>query len=261
MKVIVKIYCTPKRGNTADEYEDAYRPENEGEYSDRVFYAAMADGASEGYLSGKWADILVREFIDGQNGNQPLINFVGETYPIWGKYLEDYLEKRRLDQRPIQWYEEPGLENGAFSTFVGLTLLDGPNAYDKTWIAAAIGDTCIFQFRQSELICSFPMRKAESFNAWPALISSNPANNRLLPENIKNKEGLWECDDTFFIMSDAISAWFLKEHEANRQPYELLQEIIASGKDSFLSWIEELRDKNEIRNDDVTLMSLSVSEY
>jgi hypothetical protein len=52
----------------------------------------------------------------------------------------------------------------------------------------------------------------------------------------------------------------LKEHEANRQPYGLLQEILPRGKDAFVSWIEELRDKNEIKNDDVTLMGLSVSE-
>jgi hypothetical protein len=260
MNVTVKIYWTPKRGNTADEYEDAYQPANEGETVDRVFYAAMEDGASEGYLSGKWADILVKEFLKSQDGNKPLINLVAETYQTWEKYLKTYLEKRQAENRPIQWYEEPGLENGAFSTFVGLTLLDGPDEYDKIWLASAVGDTCLFHFRRSQLIGSFPMQAAESFNSWPCLISSNPANNKKLPENIKIKEGLWECDDTFLMMSDALSAWFLKEHEASRQPYALLQEIIPEGRDAFVSWLEELRDMNEIKNDDVTLMSLSVSE-
>jgi hypothetical protein len=260
MNVNINIFHTQKNGNSEDEYEDAYQPAINGEYEAHKFFAAMADGASEGFLSGQWADILVREYCNDQSHKSNLTNFVEETEAKWDEFLEAYIKKRGEDNRPIQWYEEPGLENGAFSTLIGLSIFDGLYDGERTWTATAIGDTCLFQIRQTELICCFPIQNAESFNSWPALISSNPIHNINLIEKSKSIEGSWEDNDQFFIMSDAISAWFLREHENNHQPSLWMQELLMASNDEFVDWIAELREKNEIRNDDVTFMSLTLSE-
>ena len=176
------------------------------------------------------------------------------------RFFGSIYQKRGEENRPIQWYEEPGLENGAFSTLTGLSIFDGPEDGDKAWFASAIGDTCLFQIRQTELIRCFPMQNAESFNSWPALISSNPIHNINLIEKSKRIAGSWVDGDQFFLMSDAISAWFLREHETNRQPLLWLQQLLMKSNAEFVDWIRELREKNEIRNDDITFMSLSLSE-
>ncbi len=260
MNVKIKILRTPKDGNSEDEYEDAFQPTMDGEYDAQKFFAAMADGASEGFLSGQWADILVREYCSDQSNKRDLASFLAETEAKWKEFLGAYIKEREKENRPIQWYEEPGLENGAFSTLIGLSIFDGPYRGEKTWSAAAIGDTCLFQIRQTDLICCFPMQIAESFNTWPALISSNPIHNSNVIEKSISMGGSWEDGDQFFLMSDAISAWFLREHEINHQPTLLMQKLLLKSNAEFADWISELREKNEIRNDDVTFMSLSVSE-
>ena len=260
MNVKIKILRTPKNGNSEDEYEDAYQPTMDGEYEAQTFFAAMADGASEGFLSGQWADILVWEYCSDPSNKRDQARFLDETTAKWKEFLGAYIKKREEENRPIQWYEEPGLENGAFSTLIGLSIFDGPHGDDKTWSASAIGDTCLFQIRQTELICCFPMQNAESFNTWPALISSNPIHNSNLIEKSKSMGGSWEDSDRFFLMSDAISAWFLREHEINHQPSILMQQLLLKSNAEFANWISDLRENNEIRNDDVTFMSLSVSE-
>ncbi len=259
MIVTVKLIQTQKSGNPIDEYEDAAQPQAERDYPERVFYAAMADGASEGYLSGEWANLLVKEYCDAEHENNDLTGLVQSACQKWETFLKEYLERRQAENRPVQWYEEPGLENGAFSTFLGLVIVNGYGPNQKTWFSSAVGDTCLFQIRNNQLIESFPIEKAEVFNSWPALISSNPARNLKAAEAIKQAAGDWQVDDCFFLMTDALSAWFLSEVEAERQPWMLLRDIVAKDKDTFLEWIEELRAKNEIRNDDVTLMCLFVS--
>ena len=260
MNVKIRIFRTQKNGNPEDEYEDAYQPTISGEYEGQKFCAAMADGASEGFLSGQWADILVREYCNDPHHESDLTSFFAQTEAKWKEFLEAYIKKRGEENRPIQWYEEPGLENGAFSTLIGLSIFDGPEGGDKTWSASAIGDTCLFQIRQNELIRCFPMQNTEAFNTWPSLISSNPIHNANLIEKSKSIEGSWVDSDQFLLMSDAISAWFLREHEINRQPLLLLQQLLMKGEAEFVHWIGELREKNEIRNDDVTFMSLLLSE-
>jgi hypothetical protein len=259
MIVSVKIYQTPKSGNLPDEYEDALQPEEERDFTDPLFCAAMADGASEGFLSGEWARLLVKAFCEspGEPGgdHRDLLELIQTCYPKWGLFLKEYLERRQAENRPVQWYEEPGLENGAFATLLGLALLP-----DQSWSAWAVGDTCLFQIRQDRLADSFPIQKAETFNTWPALVSSNPARNLKLLEKIQLAEGRWQVEDCFLLMTDALSAWFLTEVEAGGQPWDAIREIVRGEKEDFLQWIEDLRGKNAIRNDDVTLMSLFISE-
>ena len=260
MIVKIRIFRTQKDGNPENEYEDAYQPTTNSEEKFHKFNAAMADGASEGFLSAQWADILVRQYCNDPSNPSNLTNFLKVSEASWKEFLAAYITQREAQNRPIQWYEEPGIENGAFSTLIGLTIFDGKEPSEKVWTACAIGDTCLFQVRQTELICCFPIEDAESFNTWPALISSNPKHNKDLIEKSRSREGSWVDGDQFFIMSDAISAWFLQDHETNHNPTLWMQQFLLKSNDEFVQWITDLRETDEIRNDDVTFMSLSLSE-
>ena len=62
MWISTKSFWTSKAGNTAEDYEDAFWPKYQGVREGTAFYFAVADGATEGVLNGKWADTLVRSF-------------------------------------------------------------------------------------------------------------------------------------------------------------------------------------------------------
>ena len=61
-------------------------------------------------------------------------------------------------------------------------------------------------------------------------------------------------------MTDALAQWFLRQSETEKKPWEAIAKLLAlPGKESpFAAWIEERRDREGMRNDDVTLMVVDV---
>jgi hypothetical protein len=123
MKVFLTSFWLQKDGNTEDEYEDAFHPIRKGEWEGELLRFAVADGASESMLSGRWAEILVRVFFRLKGHQAGIHDFLERAYRSWNIWKSSYLHGREKRNRPIQWYEEPGLQAGAFSTFFGLTIL------------------------------------------------------------------------------------------------------------------------------------------
>jgi len=56
-------------------------------------------------------------------------------------------------------------------------------------------------------------------------------------------------------MTDALAFWFLKTFEDGNDPHSILQEVCREGR--FEEWISGLRERRELRNDDVTYLELS----
>src|SRR6185369_17172238 len=86
------------------------------------------------------------------------------------------------------------------------------------WHALAIGDSCLFQVRDGRLFESFPLCRAVEFNSRPVLVSSNPTSNERVWEEVYYKEGDTQPEDLFFLATDALSQWFLAEHESGGKP-------------------------------------------
>jgi hypothetical protein len=61
----------------------------------------------------------------------------------------------------------------------------------------------------------------------------------------------------FFLMTDALASWFFQEYENGGKPWEIIGENTID-KSSFTNWIEQLRENKIIRNDDVTLLVLTI---
>src|SRR3990172_8268702 len=115
MQVFVTAFWLPKSGNTRDEYEDAFYPKHCGERQGKLLHFAVADGASEGILSGKWAEILSKIFCRFDIPYQETKNFIERAYRAWSSWKRNYLAERERRNKPIQWFEEHGLQTGAFS--------------------------------------------------------------------------------------------------------------------------------------------------
>lgn len=249
MRITATYFCLAKTGNRDEEYEDAYYPLDMGEFAGDQLRFAVADGASEGMLSWKWAALLARHFCRStQNTFESFDSFVQEGQMEWQGWLQGYLQRRAEQNRPIQWFEEPGLEKGAFSTLLGIELAAAGN-----WKALACGDSCLFHIRHDRLLASFPLETPDSFTSRPYLIASNPTYNHHIAERAFTREGTWQTGDVLLLMTDALAHWFIENVVAGEKPWACLE---APERPEFGEWLHEVKSARKIRNDDVTLVRL-----
>ena len=227
----------PKHGNTAAEYEDAWAVDAAaGRF-------AVADGASESSFAARWAQLLTEGFIAAARPAALGTWLAGQR--------RHWLEE--VNGLELPWYAEIKREQGAFATFLGLGVR-GPTAKRRGgWRAVAIGDTCLMHIRDGRCIQSFPTEKAAHFSNEPRLIGSRGAD--LKPDLGK---GTLEVGDRLLLMTDALAQWYLQTHENGGDPWEpvALALVTEEPQAAFADWIAELRDRDELRNDDVTLLAI-----
>jgi hypothetical protein len=73
-------------------------------------------------------------------------------------------------------------------------------------------------------------------------------------EMLRLSAGKWTQDDQFYLMTDALACWFLKQFEKGNQPWEILRDLdTESVPMAFSDWVYQLRAEHQLRNDDVTL--------
>jgi hypothetical protein len=268
MNIVFSSFRLPKAGNALEECEDwaATHPRLEIGRSYELkdsplgyFRFAVADGATEGMFSSKWAEMLVKNFCRSKNSINDVKAVVDKASRNWDSWMGNYLKERGRRNKPVQWYEEPGLKAGSFSTILGLKLSDSGEMSGGRWEATAIGDTCLFQVRNETLAQKFPIGSSSEFNNRPVLVSSNPVMNKKVFELNNSVEGDWGIGDSFYLMTDALACWFLQEWESGSTPWNALSEFeSAAGQDAFQTWVEDLRFAKKIRNDDITLIHIRV---
>ena len=254
MWVSTRVFHVPKRGNAEAEYEDAVYPERNLARELGEFRCAVADGASESAFSGLWAQLLVRSF---------------------GKRKMRLEQLRRLFEnaiksKPVPWYLEKKIKNGAHAAFMGLLIRDrtyhgngngSGKKVSRPWRGTAVGDSCIFQVRDDELIDVGPVKKSELFDNSPYLIATK-AKELIRPRSIHHVSmmtGIWEPGDVFYLATDAMAQWLLAELEAGRPPWEPLRDLCADDDTTLYGrLIDELRTNHGLHNDDTTLLQVEV---
>lgn len=255
MRALTTSFWLPRAGNDAAEYEDAFQPRKDGRHSARRLRFAVADGASESLLSGRWADILTKTWCKSQRGStaEVLIDALGQ----WDAELAAYLDGRAKQERPIQWFEEPGLARGAFATLLGVQF-NTRRTSSGTWSAASLGDTCLFHVREDDLVASFPLKSSADFGSSPNLVPSRADDVHTVVAHVEEREGEWRSGDLFVLATDALSAWFLAEVEQQHKPWEQLLGFAARGQAAFAEWANGLRTQGRLRNDDITVVRIEV---
>lgn len=254
MRVSLQTFWLPKYGNSREEYEDAFAPARDGSYDGDRLAFAVTDGASEGMLSGQWAQILAKAYCRETDASG-LDELLVRAHDSWSRWRSHYLARRVRENRPLQWFEEPGFERGAFSTLLGLDL--SGNARAGQWQGLAVGDSCLFQVRNDDLVHTFPIEEAALFGNRPFLIASNTRLNNHIDQHTFSSAGEWQSGDCFYLMTDALAHWFMRETEQSRMPWETLHAQLAQ-PDQLEGWITSLRQGQHMRNDDVTLLVVEI---
>jgi hypothetical protein len=237
------LHCTalwlPKEGNTIEEYEDAVFPdETTSDSAAELFKCAVADGATETSFANLWAKLLVRGYTEDFD------------LPSMRQEWND-----QVHGKDLPWYAEQKVVSGAFAALVGLTISE-----DGTWKSEAIGDSCLLQVRDGNILFSFPIILADDFNNSPFLLST--ADTKSGDELPEKKAGNWKNGDIFLLMTDAISHWTLKRQEDHHDAWQWIDRL--TDKEAFSAFVDlerrtlDVDGRPLLRNDDVTLLRVEM---
>jgi hypothetical protein len=247
MKIYIDVFQTQKAGNTESEYEDAFWPpvQNTTLQKNKV-RIAVADGATDAVYSRLWARLLVRTYGKRKFTSQTIGAHLGKAAQVW---------ERVVRRRPLPWYAEEKARAGAFAALVGLELTQREDDAGGCWSVLACGDSCFFHLRSDTVIQSFPISRSEDFSNAPLLLGSHRRSTGL--EGVHAATGSWQEGDCFYLMTDALASWFLSRCEKGVVPWQDLRDVTLAKAPAFEDWISRLRQQQEIKNDDCTLVSVS----
>jgi len=263
----VSAFGLPKIGASDTENEDAYwfGPGQGGDDDDpQSLRVIIADGASESMLAGRWARHLTEVFGTAPEDIGTGAGFFAAYQRAavgWATELDRYKRERADRNSPIQWYEQPGLARGAYSTLLAVEFRCSPDGEDASWVAAALGDSCLFQVRGGELRDAVPIGNSVGFSNQPALLSSSGTPAEVLGRHLSIKTGDLYPGDTCYLATDALSAWFLRMVETGEswnEPWRPLQLLDDGNAGEFGELIGKLRDDGAIRDDDTTLVRVDM---
>ncbi|WP_089101971.1 hypothetical protein [Streptomyces hyaluromycini] len=265
----------PKAGSGPEECEDAERVWSGESRTDDAgrsivpLYAAVSDGASESLLAGAWAARLVEDAVESLAlaydwwGNLEAFveDLMTRSAARWAAYLDQYRAEREARGRPITWYEQPGLDKGAFATVLGTeiratTSADGTRTW--SWHAFALGDSCLFHLRDDVLLRAFPLENAEDFGVTPQLLGSRNHDTALVTDRLAVAHGVLEPGDEILLATDALAAWLLSPRAGYLAPGRQLAMVLERDQESFPEWVDDQRARGLMRNDDVTLIRMRV---
>lgn len=270
-----QLLRVPKAGSRIEECEDAGlvwdgdpRVVGDG-LTVTSLYSAVSDGASESLLAGAWAGRLVNDAVESMilTGDWwlDLGGFVGDlmarSADRWDAFLTSYKDDRAARGKPITWYEQPGLEKGAFATVLGAeirTTVSNDGDARWNWYAFALGDSCLFHMRDGHVHGAFPLTTVEDFGITPQLLGSRNHDVALVADRVNVACGELLPGDEVLLASDALAAWLLTPGDEKTRPGAQLARIAELGEESFEEWVNDQRARSRMRNDDVTLIRMRV---
>ncbi|MFD5147474.1 hypothetical protein [Streptomyces sp. NPDC058401] len=273
----VQRFLVPKTGSSPEECEDALDVSLSPDASS--LFAAVSDGASESLLAGTWARQLVHGAVasmaaaDGRGGDGEdsrsesfVEDLLDRTVNQWDGYIAEYQAERAARGRPITWYEQPGLDKGAFATLVAVHIRaassdpeDREAARRWTWRAFALGDSCLFHLREGRLITSFPIADGGGFGVTPQLLGSRNRDAALITDRASTAAGELRAGDELLLTTDALAAWLLSRSEVESGGSGKQLGMLADlGDEIFAEWVQSERDRSRMRNDDVALIRIRV---
>lgn len=246
----------PKHGNSNDENEDALSRILISDYRDgsiKSLHCAISDGATTATFSKLWANILV-ESTEGVK-KIPSESLVKQIIAEGGK---KWLAK--INEKDLPWYAQEKAKKGSFATLLWLAINKRKNKTHSNLTALSVGDSELIHIRNGKVLTAFPYEYSEEFSSYTSLISTKIEKNKTL--NYKMKKMRIQHTDHIIISTDAVANYFLRQFEQDINPLDELTRLInlemnQEKKNSlFGNWIDSLREKHEIKNDDSSLIWL-----
>ncbi len=234
----------PKPGSDADHCEDAFA------YSDTSSVVAVCDGAGTAFESRRWARLLARGFVE-----RPPFSGITSDLLEW----TDFIAAQWSQEIPwdgLNVFQQQKARSGSAATLVGMQLTPpaGESA-SGTWHCVALGDSCLFQVSCGRLVKALPLSSSDEFNTRPPLLSTERDRNHKSISRVVNATGEWQEGDSFFLLTDAIAQWFLRESTRGTNPWGMLT---ALDEPRFRTFVHESQARQLMRKDDVTAFMIGL---
>lgn len=239
MKYSIKGYIAPKASESFSDCADRYA------YDKEQHRFAISDGVSRSFFPKIWAELLVSNWVKKQSSD----SFLNDCQAEWLRRVTEIVE-----QPDIQWYTSNAFNRreAGLATFVYLEFYKKHSSW--SWRAGALGDSFLFFVPtdvQSFQEVTYLSSKEEpiEFDNYPDYFSSIGNNHK---GKFKKKEGSLS-EGTFYLMTDALAEWFLKEKE------KAISEISSwqSQKD-FEEFISRERTSEKLGNDDSAILVIDI---
>jgi len=244
-----KTFWLPKDLQRSEEYQDAYDVDN------AKGVAAIADGVSSSLFAQSWAKLLTESVV----AEPPDIRDE-EAIPAWLSGLrKQWLEP--IDAGNLAWHQKPKFQTtGAQTTLLWVELctdLGQRQKGESDLYAYSIGDCCLFHVRGPRVLRTFPFNKSEQFQADPQVLGSIDKKGGQPPE-FEETQTTCLNGDLLVLSTDAYAAWAMAYLEAG-QTIDWYAYWDFSD-DDFRAHVEHLRQQQQIRYDDTTLMLLWIGK-
>ena len=239
-------FLEQKHGSEISECEDALSVHEE-----RHLFC-VADGATEAFASRDWAHLLAAGWTNFEGVIATSDDFIKWAGPI-GLSFEELWKRKDLP-----WYAQEKLAFGSYAAFAGLALFERDGQW--VWQGTAIGDSCVVLWRKQQIEESIPLNDPAAFGFIPTLLPSDTGKQQSLAGKIAFRSKPIQPGDSFFLMTDAIAAWFL--HAAKSSPKKLLSfESMLQGndQDALRIFVNDARLDGSLRNDDVGIVYVRTS--
>ncbi len=243
----VQSVLLPKAGLQPSECEDAIGIRED------IRRFCIADGATEAFDSRRWARLLTKHWVASKH------LLTREELGFWIKALAERFE-HRWENKSLPWYAEEKARGGAFAAFVGLAFLLSSDGF--SWQMVALGDSCLIHKRQDIIIEAIPLSDPAAFGFHPILLPSKAVTQQGIIDHFVITTGRAEPGDVFFLFSDAIAAWYLREMMAADSSRATQFERLVAVDDSVgvQEVIASERHKQTLRNDDVAIVRVAVGD-
>ncbi len=241
-----RAFWLAKDVQNPDAYEDAFGVDG------ARGMAAVCDGVASSIFSGRWAQILASTTVA-----QPPNTNDRDALDAWLKNARDAWSQS-IDDTALAWHQKPKMLDGAAATLLWVQVVasvtpDGiPRPY-RVW-SFSIGDCCLFHVRANQVLQTFPIQESAQFEENPQAIRSVfKRSDTVAFEAIET-----ECNpgDLLVLCTDAVAAWTMRQMEAGTSLD--WESIWSMSSEQWQAWVLQLRQENQIRFDDSTIVLLRV---
>lgn len=242
MKVSIKGFITCK---SAEQYIDCADNYAVNESSHRF---SVSDGVSKSFFPKIWSEILVSQFVERTDLKES--ELIKVCQDEWQKRIDEIVSLPET-----KWFTKSqySRKDPALATFVGLHFLEK----EKMWSAFALGDSFLFfvpkgyKDYQKELIRLSSKVEPIVFDNFPDYLTSIGESHK---GRAKEKGGNLR-NGTFYLMTDALAEWFIKEEEN-----AIGKITVWKSQADFEKFIVQAIDENQLANDDCAILCIELSE-
>jgi hypothetical protein len=260
MHIQLAVFSEPKAGSAPEEWEDAAlagvaaQPAGLRHTPAYIRYV-VADGATGGYVSRRWVNLLVTRFAPDDLTRGPRLE--PASMRLWFERMQDVWAANPPAARDLI-DEIKASKDGSFATLLGFDVF-GLDGQRPAWKAVALGDTVLFHVRAGHAEAVFPPLGPDDYSADPPGVHSMPAALDWMSDHLLIGSGDLAPGDFLYAATDAMAHWITRAVARDEEKtWTSLSELVHPA--TFSRFVREQRSAGNpaetMKNDDVTLLRL-----